>query len=460
MLSGDSPLSDRHWLPVWAELIGQRLYFENMTIDIDSQVPASNSNSSQWQRSIAGLATDDIRLTVPLNRSNSIDPRTIDIYARVVALPDDTERPYLVFLQGGPGGESPRPSLADPQSPSWLAVALRHYRVIFLDQRGTGLSSPVSEPEGRPEDQAEYLTHLRADEIVEDCEDIRRHLGVDKWAVLGQSFGGFVALRYLSTHAESLSAGYFTGGLSAVGRQSDDVYAATFRTMAAKSEKYYRQFPGDRDRMRDLLELAANGEVRTPWGDSVSPSRIRSLGHLLGGSAGAQVLHYLLERDSKSRAFRYDLADCLPFGGRNQLYTVIHESCYADGTVTSWSAERSMPEIFDQDPTLLTGEHVFSHWFDEDSSLRPWKEVAHIIADHRWPKVYDADRLREAQVPCAAAVYYDDAYVPLRFSMETADLLPQMHPWVTSEYEHNGAVASGGAVLERLIKLAHGEIAR
>ncbi|MDN6426053.1 alpha/beta fold hydrolase [Acidipropionibacterium jensenii] len=422
--------------------------------------PSIPATVEDWERAIPGLLTRDIRLLVPLDHSNPADPRTIEVYARVVATPDGTRRPSLLFLQGGPGCESPRPTLSDPGFPGWLGRALEDYQLVLLDQRGTGLSSPVSEPVGSPADQAEYLTHLRADEIVEDCEDLRRHLGVERWAVLGQSFGGFTMLRYLSVHSESMSAGYFTGGLSAVGRHADEVYRTTYATMATKSEQYYARFPGDRDRIRELLELAADGGVSTPNGDLVSPSRVRSLGHLLGASGGAGQLHYLLEREPSSRAFRYDLAEMLPFGGRNALYAVIHESSYADGCTTAWSAARTLPESFEQDPTLLTGEHLLPGWFDEDSSLRPWKETAEIVADHPWPTLYDADALAASQVPCAAAVYFNDAYVPLQFSMETAALIPGMHPWVTSQYEHNGSNASGGAVLDRLITLARGEIAR
>ena len=49
----------------------------------------------------------------------------------------------------------------------------------------------------------------------------------------------------------------------------------------------------------------------------------------------------------------------LPFGGRNPLYAVVHEACYADGGATRWSAQRVLPAEFREDPTLLTGEHVF-----------------------------------------------------------------------------------------------------
>lgn len=425
------------------------------TVGIETDGP-----DDTWSRAIPGLVTDDLRLDVPLDHSNPDDPRTIEIYARIVALPDGPDRPYLVFLQGGPGSESPRPTLTDPQFPGWLRRALDSYRLVLLDQRGTGLSSPVSEPVGAPEDQAEYLTHLRADEIVEDCEDIRRHLGVERWAALGQSFGGFTLLRYLSAHAESLCAGYFTGGLSAVGHHPDEVYATTYAGMAAKSEEYYRRFPADRDKVRELVYLAQDGGVRTPDDSTVSPSRVRSLGILLGASGGAEKLHYLLELEPSSRAFRYDLAANLPFGGRNPLYAVVHESCYADGATTAWSAARTYPDTFRSDVTLLTGEHILPGWFDEDSSLRPWRDVANIIAAHTWPRLYDPRALRNAEVPCAAAIYYNDAYVPLEYSVETASLLPQMHPWVTSEYEHNGSNASGGAVLDRLIGLVHGDMVR
>lgn len=412
-----------------------------------------------WQRSIPGLLTREVRINVPLDHSNPDDERGIEIFARIVATPEGTERPHLLFLQGGPGCESPRPSL-DPVWPGWLGRALADHQVVLLDQRGTGLSSPVSEPLGSAADQAEYLTHLRADEIVADAEDLRAHLGIERWSVLGQSFGGFTALHYLSSRPDALRAVYFTGGLPAVGRSAEEIYAACYETMAGKSEEYYRRFPSDRDRVARLVGLAGQEAIRTPGGDLVGPSRLRSLGHLLGVSGGAERLHYLLERDPGSRGFRHDLAGLLPFGGRNVLYTVLHESSYADGVVTNWAAARTLPGAFRADPTLLTGEHVLPEWFDEDSSLRPWKDSARLVAEHAWPRLYDPRALAEADVPCAAAVYAHDAYVPLHHSLETAALLPDMHVWITSEYEHNGSNASGGAVLDRLIRLADGRLVR
>ena len=98
---------------------------------------------------------------------------------------------------------------------------------------------------------------MRADEIVEDCEDLRRGLGIERWSVLGQSFGGFCVTRYLSTHPESLERVLLTGGLPAVGHSIEEVYALTFQAMRARSEEFYARYPGDRARFAALVELAA-----------------------------------------------------------------------------------------------------------------------------------------------------------------------------------------------------------
>jgi len=236
--------------------------------------------------------------------------------------------------------------------------------------------------------------HLRADEIVEDCEDLRRALGLERWSLLGQSFGGFCVTRYLSEHAQSLEKVYITGGLPAVGHSIDEVYALSYEAMRLKSEEYYTRFPQDRDRMASLAEKAGRGELRTAGGDLVGPERLRSLGALLGGAGGADTIHYLLERGPDSWAFRYDLGQCLPFGGRFPLYAVIHESCWADAGTTDWAAQRVRPAVFDDDPTLLTGEHVRREAFVEDAGLRPWLEVADLLAAQEGPALYDPARLK------------------------------------------------------------------
>lgn len=414
------------------------------------------------QRTTLGeLTLDDHRLTLPLVWNDPADPRTIEVFARVVARRGGEELPYLVFLQGGPGHEAPRPSFA-PDEPSWLRAALERHRLVLLDQRGTGLSSPVGDDDlaRGATAVAEHLTHLRADSIVADCEAFREHLGMAKWSVLGQSFGGFTTIAYLSAHPESIEFTYITGGLTAVGRHPDDVYALCYDKLRAASQRYWRRFPDDRDRMRRLVDACAAGQVVLPGGEVVSPSRIRSLGSLLGSNDGWLTLHGLLEREPRSNAFRHDVADALPFSARNPLYYVFHESSYADGHATRWSAERTRPADFEADVTLLTGEHVSREWGETVPGFQPWREVTEILADHPWPRLYDTSVLTASDARGAAAVYYHDLFVPLEWSMETAALLPGITPWVTSEYEHNGLRASGGGVLTHLIDLAQGRRVR
>jgi pimeloyl-ACP methyl ester carboxylesterase len=153
----------------------------------------------------------------PLTRAASV--RSEVVLAKHASRKD---LPALLFLQGGPGFPAGRPVSAQG---GWLSRALETHRVFLLDQRGTGRSTPLTHEslaqQGSPADQAAHIALHRADNIVRDCEAIRLRLaqggalGEDgKWTLLGQSFGGFCALSYLSMAPEGLRAAIFTGGLA------------------------------------------------------------------------------------------------------------------------------------------------------------------------------------------------------------------------------------------------------
>ncbi|HET7350824.1 MAG TPA: alpha/beta fold hydrolase [Marmoricola sp.] len=403
-----------------------------------------------------GLVLTDHRIAVPLDHDDPAG-ESIEVFAREVAAPDGRDRPFLVYLQGGPGHESPRPT-GRPSSPGWLGRALRDFRVLMLDQRGTGLSTPYGGRQAGGAQDAERLVHFRADAIVRDAETLREHLGVRQWSVLGQSFGGFCALHYLGDFPDSLREVFFTGGLPPVGRPVDQVYAATFEQMRRLNVEHHQRFPQDADRLRGLLDRCAAGDVRLSDGQHVTPRVFRTIGNQLGLDGGSEAVHYLLEGDPSHPAFGHDLAALLPFSGRNPLYAVVHESCYADGGATRWSAERVQPEDFGDDSILLTGEHVYSWHFEDCADLVPYRPAAERLAAHEWPRLHHADRLAATDVPCAAAIYAEDAFVDRRFSEETADLIPGMRRWLTDEYHHNGLRTDGGRVLDRLIGLARGTV--
>ena len=172
---------------------------------------------------IPGLVLTEHVVEVPLDHDDPAGPR-LEVFAREVARPGGEDLPFLLYLEGGPGSAAPRPT-GVPLNPGWLETALADHRVLLLDQRGTGRSTPVGpDLPGTAQEQATHLTHFRADSIVRDAEAVREHLGVERWRVLGQSFGGFCALTYLSTAPQSLGAVLFTGGLPPVDTPLDEVY--------------------------------------------------------------------------------------------------------------------------------------------------------------------------------------------------------------------------------------------
>jgi pimeloyl-ACP methyl ester carboxylesterase len=383
----------------------------------------------------SGLRLTEHELEVPLHPGSE---ETLTLFAREVAEPHGLNKPFLLFLQGGPGFESPRP--AGPAT-GWMKRALQDFRVLLLDQRGTGRSgiAPTS---------AERLQHYRADAIVRDCEALREHLGVERWAVLGQSFGGLCVYAYLSAYPEHLSEAFVTGGIPVLGNRIEDVYRVTYGLVAERTRRYFERYPADRARVEELLE---RDDIVLPGGDRLTPGRVRALGRPLGMSDGAENLHHLLELDPASPAFLHDVERVSEFP-RNPIYAVLHDACWADGGTTRWAAER----VYGGE--LLTGEHMFPSVFDEIAEMRPFRDAAHALAEHEWPRLYDEDRLSANEVPSAAAVYAHDMYIPRVFSEETAARTRGMRIWLTDEYEHNGLRVDGDRVLGRLIDLARDRV--
>jgi pimeloyl-ACP methyl ester carboxylesterase len=402
---------------------------------------------------LPGLIAIEHTFDVPLDHDDPSGER-IGVFARELADPEGRDRPFLVFFQGGPGFEATRPTRS-PNSPGWLDRALRDFRVLMLDQRGTGRSSPIGTLPGRsPQEQAEYLAHFRADSIVRDAEWIRRELGVERWSVLGQSFGGFCVTSYLSLAPDGLREAFLTGGLPALGPRIDEIYARTYARVLERTRRYYERYPADRARVRRIHDLVDAGELTLPSGDRLTWRRFRQLGQMLGMSDGAEHLHYLLELAPDSLAFLHDLAGALTFA-RNPLYAVLHEASWADGGSTRWSAERMLPAQYDASE-LLTGEHVYPWMFEDYAGLAPLREAADLLAEREWPRLYDPDVLASNEVPVAAAIYAGDMYVERAFSEETAARIRGARTWITNEYEHNGLRADGKRILGRLIDLGRG----
>ncbi|HEX8121109.1 MAG TPA: alpha/beta fold hydrolase [Solirubrobacteraceae bacterium] len=388
------------------------------------------------RRAFPGLVTIEHRIDVPLCHDEP-DGDRIWLFAREVraARAADEERPYLLFLNGGPGMACMRPTGAS----GWLGEALGEFHVVLLDQRGTGLSTPADAQtlpqRGDAAAQAAYLEHFRADSIVRDAEVVRERLGSGPWSILGQSYGGFCATTYLSSAPEGLREVFVTGGLPPVGRGVDEVYRALIARLVRRQELYFDRYPEDRERW---------AEVHDRW--------LRTAARDIGMSSGPEQLHYLIEHGADSMAFAEHARREASLAAA-PLYAVLHEAIYAEHEATRWSAERMVAE---HGGLVLPGEMIFPSMFEDDPGLRPLAEVAEILAAKEdWPALYDVDRLRANEVPVVAAVYLDDIYVDATFSVETAELIRGARAWVTNEHQHNGLHA--GDVFSRLLAMRRGE---
>jgi len=413
---------------------------------------------------IPGMHVRDHLVDVPLDWKRQ-DGATIQVFAREVsaAARKDETLPLLLFLQGGPGGKSPRPVNGGP---SWLAEALATHRVILIDQRGTGRSSRIESATmaGLADGPAaaDYLSHFRADSIVADCEHLRKTIfGGGRWETLGQSYGGFLTLTYLSKAPEGLAACYVTGGLAGLTATATDVYRHTYPRVAAKNAAYYQRYEADRDRIGRIADRIEADDIRLPDGDRLSVRRLQTIGIDFGMAPGYENIHWLVD-EAFSDTREQHLSDsflasvmALTSFDTNPLFAVLQESIYAqDTTPTGWAAEAVRTEFSDfatgHRPLLLTGEMMYPWMFDEIRSLRPFRAAAEALARHdRFEPLYDLQRLAQNDVPVAAAVYFDDMYVDATLSLETARAVGNVQAWVTNEFEHDG-VRQSSSVFARL----------
>jgi len=450
---------------------------------------------------VRGLLLLDHWFTVPLDHASA--KGSITIYAREVvgASNDKADLPWLVYLQGGPGFESPRPGEAG----GWQKAALeKGFRVLLLDQRGTGRSTRLT-AHGLAQlpvpEAVAALTHFRADDIVRDCEVIRAALGSPPWSLLGQSFGGFCACTYLSLFPTGLKEVLITGGLAPClalpcPAAADAVYEALLPRVVAQTAKFYTRFPQHVATMQTIIALLAGapgGGVDLPSGGRLTPRGLQLLGWSFGSVGGLEAVHYLLES-----AFEPDLAAALSGGvappveasgsrltlaflrgyeallafDSNPLYALLHEASYANGGVTAWAAQRALerdpvraalldPVLAAQEkrPVQFTGEMVFPFMFDDIASLRPLKAVAHALASHTWPagSLYDAEVLSQNSVPTAATAYFEDMYVDFNLAQATSAGIRGSRVFVTNEYTHSGVREDGPRVLNALLALARDE---
>ena len=420
------------------------------------------------------MRTAEHYFQVPLDHFGEAGRRgeTITVFAREYVSTEHSEAeaaglPWLLYLQGGPGGRGNRfPSLG-----GWSKAAAKDFRILMLDQRGTGLSSPVDRNtlplRGTDAEQADYLTHFRADSIVADAEAIRAALGSGPVDHLRPELRRLLraqlpVLRPRGAargprHRRAGPAGAAPPTVS-TGPRSSGSRPGTPNTLTGIP----RTGPAVTRIARHLRET----EEFLPDGGRLTVERFQMVGSFLGGNTRVDALHHLLEDafvatpggDRLSDAFLEQVRG-LVSRAANPLYALMHESIYGQGGATDWAAWRVLEEFPEFRPDagepLLTGEMVYPWYFEQDPALRPLQDVARLLAEKDdWAPLYDPERLALNTVPVAAAVYTDDIYVDRDLSLETAAAVRGLQVWETGDFHHDGIADDGEAIFGRLLGMA------
>lgn len=431
----------------------------------------------------------------------STSNRSIRVFARGVAKNETpivplsheeaeakAKKPWFVYLQGGPGF-----GCSMPQNNGLTKLVLNEgYQMLYLDQRGTGLSTTITADhlakQGDDAAQAEYLKKFRADSIVEDCEAIRKCLtssypdDLKKWSILGQSFGGFCAVTYLSKHPAGLREVFTSGGIPPIGKTAQEVYEATFKQVEKRNRHYYEKFPEDEAVVHDLaLHIAGRNGVHLPGGGTLTVRRFLMLGLLFGGVGGLDAVHAIVVR------MRSDLSQFSTFSrptlsiiekavglDDNIIYAILHESIYCEGTASNWAADKvgrglehwhwitgapRTPKSVREHPLYFSGEMIYPWCFELYPELKKVKGAADILAKTSdWPSLYDEYQLERNEVPVYAASFVDDMYVDFGLVQESVEKIKGVKQYITNTMFHDAIRSNTEDVMKQLFKLRNDTI--
>ncbi|KFY77420.1 hypothetical protein V498_09358 [Pseudogymnoascus sp. VKM F-4517 (FW-2822)] len=446
------------------------------------------------------LKITELFFDVPLNYSSS-SSETLRLFGRSVTKHEPTiatlseeelrkksQKPWFVYLQGGPGF-----GCSAPQSMAVTNLVLEQgYQMLYLDQRGTGLSSTITAAslatKGESQQQADHLKLFRADSIVHDCEAVRKNLTADyppelkKWSIFGQSFGGFCAVTYLSRFPQGLREVFTSGGIPPVGKSPEEVYSATFAQVIKRNQAYYQKFPDDIEAVHDLaIYIKSQNGLSLPGGGILTVRRFLMLGMLLGGHGGVDTLHGIIMRmRSDLLQFTFftrptlSIVESLVGFDDNIIYAILHESIYCEGRSSDWAAYRvgqsldeyhwissapASPATVRQNPLHFSGEMIYPFTFETYPELAKLKDVAQLIAGYDdWPALYDDWQLARNEVPVYVATFVNDMYVDFGLVQETVAKIKNCKQFITNAMYHDAIRSKPEEVVKALFALRNDHI--
>jgi proline iminopeptidase len=148
----------------------------------------------------------------------------------------DPDGKPVVLLHGGPGqGTSPRMR---------RAVDPRHYRLVLVDQRGCGRSTPHAA------DVTTDMSVNTTEHLIADLELVREHLGIERWLLTGGSWGSTLAFAYAQRHPRRVSEIVLSAITTTRRSEVDWLYRGVGRFFPAEWERFRDGVPeGERERV-------------------------------------------------------------------------------------------------------------------------------------------------------------------------------------------------------------------
>jgi len=141
----------------------------------------------------------------------------------------DKTHPYLVILHGGPGFSS-------HMFYAWGSSLEKTLNVVYLDQRGSGESARLRVANVMAPAPAEIKGYTVAN-LLGDIEGVRQFLKVDKWYVLGHSWGGMLGLEYVTAHPDHVRGYIHMDGLVSVPQMQNSVLDNAAKKFAAATPR-------------------------------------------------------------------------------------------------------------------------------------------------------------------------------------------------------------------------------
>lgn len=403
------------------------------------------------------------------------------------------DRSILLYLCGGPGADNP-PN-RNPAMNQWLLD--QGYSILYLDYRGCGESSPIHANDlqqrlSMKEDKsmAEYITNFCQENIVRDLEAIRQALSKErvaaggltvKWTILGQSYGGYISLTYLSMFPEGLQDVFITGGLPPCGMKIDDYFRIEYQDIVKQNKSFYQAFPDANVLVRKILSLIKNigpRKIKMTGRGYLSGHKLLTLGRQFGSKVGFPEVYGLLQSIKldleQTRELHTETSaqfESILHVDERPLYPILLEQTWCSGGKTRWAAERVAREIEGFDylhmdhnggyrdpadtpadvPIYFTANTYCRFHYDTHEELVDLKGAAEILAEHDWECPYNYEMLSSnpCEVPVYAVSFEKDMHLDLGVAAKTAAKVGGLR-WVVDPGWHQDIRYKPAEVLTRL----------